>query len=173
MSGAGSEKQEMIRLPRAKIENAVGLDDERTADVFFEKENSRLIATDGIGMVVIPVESDYKDISGRIPVWAIRVARLVGGTLGLSCVDKLVISANRGIFCGKRPVLDFPAIDRVISLIDSGKDQAIISLDARKLLQLAEALSDSGEWHCVTLHVRGPREPILVKPDVKTGDSPS
>jgi hypothetical protein len=119
-------------------------------------------------MVVIPVESGDEDVSGRIPLWAIKVARAMHGTLGLRCGGKLVIeSARRGTAHGKRPVLDFPSIDRVMSQIDNGKDQAVISLDARKLLQLVEALLDSGEWRSgVALHVRGPRAPILVRPHI-------
>ena len=160
----------MIRLPSAKIENAVDPNHERIADVYFDRENSRLIATDGIGMVVIPVEPADEDVGGRIPVWAIKVARTMGGRLGLHCEDKLTIKSDRhGTVHGKRPTLDFPSIDRVMSQIDAGEERATISLSANRLLELAEALLDDNPlWgdYGVTLHIRGEKEPILVKPHV-------
>jgi hypothetical protein len=156
----------MIRLPKARIENAAEPNNERLADVYFDKENSRLVATDGIGMVVIPVESEDEDVGGRIPLWAIKVARTVRGMLGLRDRDKVIIESRRGTFDGERPTPGFPSTDRVMSQIEAIEERAVISLDAERLFRLAEALLVDFD-HGVTLHIGGPREPILVKPYAK------
>jgi len=45
------------------------------------------------------------------------------------------------------------------------KDAVAVALDARKLLQLAEALLDDPKWHCgLKLYIQGPEEPVLVEP---------
>ena len=155
----------MIRLPYAKIENATDPEHETLSSVYFDKQHSRLVATDGIILVAIPVESEDEDVSGCISPQAITIARKIHGTLRLH-EKEIIIESKQGTFHCQRSG-EYPSIESVLSQIDSGKDQAVISLDAKRLLRLTKALLDPAAWECgVTLHIRGETEPILVNPYV-------
>lgn len=157
-----------ITLPSACIEEVRALDHDVLSHVYFDKEQSRLIATDGFSLVVIPIAvSGDKDISGVIPVQAIEIARKLRGILHLIST-KVKVNSSKGSFSCKRPKADFPleSINRIVTeSLELGRS-CIVSLDPQKLFQLAKGLLDESYYgsYAVTLRISGNRDPIIVEP---------
>ncbi len=130
--------------------------------VHLDVAGARVIATDGIALVVCPVEPSDSDVSGSVPVAAIKRARKLCKqvrsrsadgkrwehttqpcTLDLSDTAKVTLSDTRTL---PRPVLDkFPKTDHVIP--DYGQyDTSLVrvKLNAYKLWQLAAAMGVDG-----------------------------
>lgn len=156
-----------MRLPIAKIEDMTEPDHDALSNVYFDKEHGELIASDGFGMVVIPVGSGDKDVSGCIPSGVIQVAREHGASVELHDSTKARVKIKEGALWQRRHEGYSENARERISEILAGEDNCtIISLDAERLVRLAKALLD-GARHgdCrITLKIHGEEEPILIRP---------
>ena len=160
-----------MKLPIAKIEDMIEPDHDALSSVYFDKEHGELIASDGFGMVAIPVDSGDDDVSGCIPTEAIKFARKRRIDVTLHDPMRAEIRMDNGYLWQKRHEGYPESARRIISDVLAGeKDCVIISLDAKRLVQLAEALLDEPS-NCVVLKIRGEGEPVLIRPYYDSSDS--
>lgn len=171
----------MITWPWSKIEKVVPTESRRPTieDVWFDKEKGQLAATDGFTLAIIPVESQDGDVTGHIPMAAIKKGRKESGRsrLHIDAYPAHVEVAFNGQERFDRPDLPFPDYEQIVPLYDPDDEEiARVTLDARRLMQLAEALCQeenrakksntrAPSTFGVTLTFRkGQPGPILVRP---------
>lgn len=123
----------------SKIEQAVAKESSRYAfnAPYYDHEAHAMIATDGRILAVVPVLDDDDDVTGLIPVDAIKVARkgrLTNPIRANGTIDLLGVSYTR-------PEGRFPAWRDVIPKIsDIETDNVKLRIDARLLYNLSQAL---------------------------------
>ncbi len=134
----------MITLPYSKIEVVPPQDGEHLTldDVWYDKEHQCLVAADGFIMVVVPVEAEESDTGGHIPLEAIKAARKATKGRAYLEADKDWRVSSPFVEDGQweRPTWPFPDYRQVVPVAD--EECVTVTLDARRLMQLAEALCE-------------------------------
>lgn len=132
----------MITLPYSKIENAITVDESRPvlSDVWFDAGKGRLVAADGFILAVVPVETEDSDMGGHIPLEAVKEARRNKGRAYLEAGEDYVTVPFNDDNRWTRPPWPFPDYDQIVPVPD--EEHVRITLDARRLMQLAEALCE-------------------------------
>ena len=125
-----------------KIENIVSNNKTRGAISNVYLHGEKLIATDGIMMVVATVEKDEGDVDGMVPVAAITEARRIAGkndpvVISLNGKAKLVNGAEYD-----RPDGQFPQWTKVAQKHPTASRTMRVGLDPEKLLAIAKALNN-------------------------------
>lgn len=108
--------------------------------VYLDRDNDRLLATDGHILAVVPAQCADDDVSGYVSVDAIKAARKANKHDATIKANGSLAVVNGPTFDRPDPGLPFPDIDRVIPEVTGDPD---IALNAKLLLQLAEAISDT------------------------------
>jgi len=167
----------MITWPWSKIEKVVPPPDGRPAieDVYFDKEEGNLVATDGFVMAIVPVESEPQDTTGHIPLEAITAGRKQARKSRLyieAHAERVKIVFNDGLDFPRSP-LPYPDYKQIVPAYDPEDEEiACVTFDARCLMRLAEALCQAEDRAkknsehlgvTLTFHKDGVR-PILVHP---------
>lgn len=153
----------MLFNPKSKIEKVVSKDP--TAPVllhpFLRVEpdgTGMVLASDKFSALCIPVELGAEDTAGPVHVEAIKAARKAGTeircTPGYNVVEGGVAYPRDGKH------RDFPPVDQL--LVDAGEGVVEVSLDAKTLLALAQAMGTD----TVTLRIQGVGKPVGVEPHV-------
>lgn len=131
----------MITLPYSKIEVIPPQDGERLTlmDVWYDEANRCLVAADGFMLAVVPVEADDCDVGGHVPLEAVKEARKKKGRAYL-LADEDFITLPFGDDGQRwtRPVWSFPDYRQIVPTPD--EEYVRVTFDARRLMQLAEAL---------------------------------
>ena len=144
--------------PKLKLEKIAGVKDVRVhiRDPHLDVENKCLVATDGHKLIRIPVEVSPADTSGPVPLDAIKDAR-----------KRKLESAE--IVCNGDATLVDPTSGKHLANYErvlpdeSEKPIASVVLNARYLLELAQALSARrGEEPVVRLDIFEDPRPIRV-----------
>lgn len=136
-----------MKLPKQKIENAVGNDHRRALHhVHLNTQDRELVATDGNIMAIIPLEPDEEgsnDTTGPIPVEAIKAARKHKDAEHLTIENGTVLVPGSAMQL-ERPNGDgyYPDYRRVIPEAPASDQEPDIVLDASLLFKLAKALYD-------------------------------
>jgi len=133
----------MITLPHSKIENVVTVDESRPvlSDVWFDQANQCLVAADGFILAVVPVEAEESDAGGHVPLEAVKEARkATKGRAYLEAKDGLVSLPFAEGREWERPGWPFPDYRQIVPDVD--EDCVRVTFDARRLMQLAEALCE-------------------------------
>ena len=133
--------------PKLKLEKISGVKDVRVhiRDPHLDVENECLVATDGHKLIRIPVEVSTADTSGPVPLDAIKDARkrkLESAEIVCNG-DATLVDPTSGKHLAHYDRVDygnFPDYERVLP-DDSEKPIASVHLNARYLLELAQALS--------------------------------
>ena len=155
--------------PKLKLEKIAGVKDVRVhiRDPHLDVENKCLVATDGHKLVRIPVEVSTADTSGPVPLDAIKDARkrkLESAEIVCNG-DATLVDPNSGKHLAHYDRVDygnFPDYERVLP-DDSEKPIASVLLNARYLLELAQALSvRRGEEPVVRLDIFDDSRPVRV-----------
>lgn len=165
-----------MQMPNVKIEGAAGKGDIRSylREPYLDVDNKRIIAADGHIAAIVPILIDEGDTSGHISADAIVAARK--SATARSRPDKLInIKANGSLTLDnnasfpRNDLGKFVDIDRVIA----PKSHDVISLNAKLLLNLAQAICLQGEDPIVTLHLTEDRQTgaIRVERFAKKGDA--
>lgn len=131
-----------MKLPSPKIEAAVA--DKKEVRVYLrtphvDKERSRLVATSGYILAVLPVELDPDDTAGPLPLDAIKRAR--SAKVKDVTVNGAVIVG--GVTFPREDVGRFPDVDKVIPAKPDREPDLV--LDAGLLAKLAKALNSPGD----------------------------
>lgn len=145
-----------------KIEGCASDDTTRTAlaNVYYEPERKRLMATDGHCAVILPVFPDEGDHAGPISADALKAARKAAGK---SATLATVLANGAQVVPGgptfpRPPAVTFPPMDAVIPAHrPRGKGTVTFAVNVDLLAQVAAAM---GTTH-VTL--------TITRPDKKTG----
>lgn len=133
----------MITLSYSKIEVVPPADGERLAldDVWYDEADKCLVAADGFILAVVPVEAEDSDEGGHVPLEAIKAARkATKGRAYLEAGDGLVSCPFSEGEEWERPGWPFPDYRQIVPTPDD--DYVRVTLDARRLMQLAEALCE-------------------------------
>ena len=108
----------------------------------------RLVATDGVALVVVPVETDSEDKAGLIPATALRAARKINPEaehLFLRVNGKVEIPEALTLF--DRPVGTFPLWREIVPKNHTAR----ITLDINRLMSLAQALGATAKDGFITI----------------------
>jgi hypothetical protein len=112
---------------------------------FLEVENGKgnLIATNGRGIVVVPVDISENDVSGHISIPALKASRK-GKILepSLECLEK-TISLQDGTILPRIDLGSFPKWQQVIP-DQEGKTLRRVALNAEMLFDIASAMGTKG-----------------------------
>lgn len=128
-------------------------------NVWYDSEKSRLIATDGKIMAIVPAEKEDGDVSGYVSPLSIKEYRRAAkkSFVTLQCNSSLKI----GGMTLERPTVEnmgtFPNVEQVIPKDDTDVTVTIV-LNAELLATLAAALGSE----IVTLKIRKPEMAISV-----------
>jgi hypothetical protein len=153
------QKNDMKLHPNIKIESIASKDKTRCSilNPWIDAENSKLVATNGMAMAVIPVLLEEGDESGYVPCDALKQARKgAKGEISMLCGGEVVLP-NGTIM--PRDKTETPPNWKIVM---PNQDEASmrISLDAGMLAKLAESMGTEG----VTLEISGHESPIIVRP---------
>ena len=148
----------MIVDKKYKIEKAVSTDGTRYVlnHVYLDVEKKRAVATTGRILAVVPCDIADDDVTGMIPVDAIKAARKVKGLNIVVGANGNCETLNGQTF--KRPDGTFPKYEGVIPKHASGGIK--ISLNAKFLYQLAQATGDDE----VILDIQDAGSAVIVTP---------
>ena len=133
----------MITLPYSKIEVVPPRDGGRLTldDVWYDEADKCLVAADGFILAVVPVEAEESDKGGHVPLEAVKSARKAAkGRAYLEAGDGLVSCPFAGDKRWERPSWPFPDYRQIVPVPD--EEHVKVTLDARRLMQLAEALCE-------------------------------
>lgn len=146
-----------MQMPNLKIEGVVASKNDvrlNLQEPYLDVENRRMVATNGHAAVVVPVEIEDGDTSGHISVESIIAARKVAPerkrqhkTIRVAANGTLVL--NNGASFPRSILGTYPNIDMVIPQ----RTYDTISIDAERLLELAQAICLQGETPMVTIHL--------------------
>ena len=123
---------------------------------YLDTENSLIVATDGHILAACPVELDEGDTSGNVSSEAIKAA-LKSSPVKSRSAKTANIKANgsleldNGATYPRENLGQFPDYKRIIPDLD--KAEMVISLDAKLLKDLADAINTPGS-SIVTLHIK-------------------
>ena len=148
-----------MKMPNRNISKAVSSPkDYRNylSEPYLDTENSLIVATDGHILAACPVELDDSDTSGHISNEAIKAA-LKSSPVKSRSAKTANIKANgsleldNGATYPRKDLGQFPDYKRIIP--DTSKAEMVISLDAKLLKDLADAINTPGS-SIVTLHIK-------------------
>ena len=162
-----------MKMPNRKIEKATGYKDVRfyLNEPYLDTENSLLIATNGNILAACPVELDEGDTSGTITAESIKAAIKASPHKGIR--DKTAnIKANGSLELDNgqsfpRAELTQPWVQYQRVIPDPDKATTVISLDAKLLKDLADAINTPGT-SVIELHITDNTSPFYVKSDSKS-----
>ena len=133
-----------MRYPDTKIEAVCGTDARRGAiqQPWLDVDNKRMIATNGHVLAVLPVLPCVDDVTGTVPVDAIKAARAKGAECGGDS-GECYLSANSDVSTAngarfQRPDETFVDYEKVIP--KKPQNDPDIILDAALLKRLSDAL---------------------------------
>jgi DNA polymerase III sliding clamp (beta) subunit (PCNA family) len=158
-----------MKIPVAcKIELCASKDETRLCLVnpYFDKAANAIIATQGMSMAIVPVESDESDVSGFVSPTALAMARKQarkgegGAEIYLNgsqlLADKTVLVRPSEESNGR-----FPNWQQVVPKMESEAYGTIrIGLNAKLLWELAQAIGSE----CVCLSIKDANSPLIVTP---------
>lgn len=130
-----------MKVPNTKFEKCADPKGGRPnlREPWLDVDKERLVATNGHVMVVIPVEVDENDVTGHVPMDAVKAARKV-----TKHDPELYMEAKHAnAYGGRYPRGDlgkYPDVDQIIEPLPKGEGEADIVLDAKMLYDLAQAL---------------------------------
>lgn len=136
------------------------------SEPYLDKENNRMLASNGFIIASVPVEVEEGDDDGHIPVDALIAARKKATkqkseTIVVDASDaalKIHYEPDSRLAMGKPKNMDNVMRNR-------GPERHTITLDANYLLNLAKAINYRGGGTAVTLHLpQDPRSAVLVTP---------
>ena len=108
---------------------------------WLDAAKARLVATNGHVMAVIPVEVDENDVTGHVPMDAVKAARKVTKRDPYLLLE----ATDANVYGDRYPRGDlgkYPNVDQIIDHLDDGQGEADIVLDAKLLYDLAQAMID-------------------------------
>lgn len=155
-----------MKFPKSsKIEGVVSSDPTRPAieNVYFDKDEGKLIATNGRIMAVVPVLTDENDTSGLLSPQSIKLARKEAGRLPIAQIHPNgALNLPSGVSV-PRPTEDqcgkFPNWKQVVPPLFDPVFK--VRIDAELLAKLAAALCDD-KGSFVTLSFRDADSPFSV-----------
>lgn len=149
-----------MKMENRKIENTVSKKEvyrEQFEYLYLDADASNLVGTNGKIIAVIPVTVDPHDTSGYIPPAAIIASRKLGsGKLKDRLLD---VRANGGVTLSdgtQYPRPDYLPPLEYKSVIPDEQPHHTVALDAKLLLQLAEAVSG---WGNTIIKLDFPKKP--------------
>lgn len=153
-----------VDLKKFKLEKAASRNDRRPVlnSAYLDTANSVLVATDSLGMAVVPVELAFDDTDGLIPVEALTLARK-----DQTKDDLAEIAVNGRVSVrvrGERAEFDradgdgFPDWKQFFKR--GQKPVLTLALSPKLLTQVADAVGANGG--AVKLDIFGPEKPIRV-----------
>ena len=158
----------MIIDRTCEIERVVSADPSRAnlIDAYLDTSggDTRLVATDGHCMAIVPVHDAADDTQGCIPPLALKEARRVQKRepqLRLAANGSVQLPDGRTY---SRPTHEFPPWRQVSN--PGGEIRARIALNAELLLRLARAIGAAGKdkkARVVELEIRDPLDPVVVR----------
>ena len=159
----------MMKLANRKLEKAASTDQIRhfITEPYLDVDNSLIVATNGHIMAVCPVELDEGDTSGYVSSECIKagikaspVTKRTDKTANIKANGSLVLDNNQTF---PRPELGtFPDYKRVLP--DPSKAEMVISLDAKLLKDLADAINTPGS-SVIKLHIKDNKTAFYVESD--------
>jgi hypothetical protein len=167
-----------MKTPSTKIEAAVSKEQSRYTlnAVKLDVEHGRILATDGHILASVPAEFEPGDMSGLVPVDAIKAARATTRAQKVAPAD-IRIEAERVKVTGlntmtefERPAGNFPNVDAVFPKRGEHKyfGQPTITLDVDLLVRLADALgakADKNHAATISLWVKDRSSAVAVRAD--------
>lgn len=156
----------MMKIQNRKLDGVVGKDKIRNyiSQPYVDVDKKIMVATNGSILSVCPIEPDEGDTSGHIPLEAIKAA--IKGNKFDPCVKANGnITLESGQTFPREDLGQFPVWNRVIP--DKDKAEIVISLDAKQLKALADAICNPGKQSIVRLHIKDNNTSFYVD----TGDS--
>ena len=160
-----------MKMQNRQIFKAAGNNDVRyyLNQPYLDTDESVMVATTGTVLAVCPVELDEGDTSGPVTTESIKAA--IKASPG-SRIDKTAnIKANGSLVLDNgatypRPEdVNYPDYKRIIP--DKDKAEMVISLDAKLLKDLADAINTPGS-SVVTLHIQDNTTAYYVDSDAKS-----
>ena len=134
-----------------------------------DRNAAKMVTTDGHMMAVIPVESlDHEDVTGNIPLDALVEAKRASKA---AKKDGVYLSANGAVKLDDgrtfpRGEMQFPSWRDVVPGMEGSFEQdeikATVGINPRLLLDAIKA-SGCGKREGVTLEIRGPLSPVVVR----------
>lgn len=169
-----------MQIPSTKVEAAAATKDVRAYinQPWLDVERKRIVATDGSIMAIVPIETGDEDVTGPIPTEAIKAARKMyrdtGDAPDLIKANGAIVFPNGYTIPRPEGIGTFPDVDRVVPKV-AADAQPDVSIDARLLARLQEAIADQGaKYHGVSLYFQRDQDgridataPILVKPGTR------
>lgn len=156
-----------MKLPNCEIEHATADNDVRMYlnEAHFDREGSRLLASNGMIVAVVPVtDLDDEDHTGPIPAAALKAARKAAGKK----FDRVIVANGSvkvplaGLTFDREEKGKYPDVDRVIN---AAPGPIAVTLNAGLLYDLARALTDRNQPPVVTLRLGTTNStPIRVEP---------
>lgn len=164
-----------MKLPECRIEMATSADPESFAltGVFYDIKNSRLVATDGHMLAILPHETEEADVGGNIPADAFKDARKLAKkakkrdtTLAILQEADTVTFSVEGLQSATFDLVkgQFPNYE---DIIPKKIPEFTVALNAEYLYRLAMALQE--ESMVVHLHIGDKDSAIVVKPSAAKG----
>ena len=158
-----------MKLPNRQIFKASGNKDARfyLNEPYLDIDEKAVVATDGHVLAVCPVELDDGDTSGPITEESIKAAIKLS-TVKTRSMKTANVKANgmlvldNGATYPRPDNVTFPDYHRVIP--DINKAEMVISFDAKKLKDLADAINTPGS-SVVTLHIKDNNTAFYVDSD--------
>lgn len=160
-----------------KLEKIVSKDETRFAltHAYHDKDASMLVATNGHMLVALPVTENSTDDSGFVPVDALKAARKAKGlseSPDVTIVDGKVSCPRVSMtFAPDTEGCTFPEWKRGLpSFNPSERNVATITLNAKYLAALAEAMGSDNDAIQLTFSVDDSYGPVMVR---ATGNNPA
>lgn len=169
----------MIKLPLAKVEKAASTDERRPVinGVWYDHEKRRLVAVDGYGAAIVPVESEDEERSFLVPLPVVKAARasrssnrpLEGGRVFGAEGGVKVEVADLGEIVVPVDEVKLPDVGAFMKTwkVD-GPKKAKVALSAELLDRVARAVCPPSRGGLkrrgIVLEVGEPDEPIIVRP---------
>lgn len=161
-----------MRVPNSKIYKAVAKEGENRlvlTQVFFDKDNERLVASDGFVMAVVPVDDIApNDVGGLIDPDAFKMARKHGnGHLVADDEHAVVLDTSWKV---KRDIGTYPDYESILkNRTNADKAAPVLVLSALKLYRLAQAICETPRLGVRIFLPQKPNEGIQVRPEIENG----
>ena len=133
----------MINFPNTKIEKAAAVKGARyyLYDPYYDAETKQVIATDGYILAILPATNTDSQLSGPIPITAIKQARKLDKTALQIDLSSTEHAETMDSMKAPRPDVQFPDFKRIIK--EPQEDDFTLGIDAALLFKLSEALNNS------------------------------
>ena len=159
-----------MKMPNRKIEKACGHKDVRyyLNEPYLDVENSVIIATSGTILAACPVELDEGDISGTVTAESIKAAikaspvkAIKHKTANIKANGSLQLDNGQSF---PRAELTRKRVDYQRVIPDTDKIEMVISLDAKLLKDLSDAINAPGS-SVVKIHIQDNTKAFYVESD--------